>query len=82
VTAPTPRLTVSEVARKLLDHAGGGSDSSVTLTRNAKGVAQFEVIVRHADPAEARRIATVVYDDLVFRYPHPNGNPTANGGTE
>jgi hypothetical protein len=75
---PTPRLTVSEVARRLLDNAGGGSDSSVTITRNAKGVAQFEVVVRNADPAEAQRIATEVYNDLVFRYPHPdNGKPTA-----
>lgn len=69
------RLTLSQIVELLLTK-GGGEHSSVTLTRNAKGLTQIEVTVR---TGEADDVATVdqaatkaraVYDDLRLAYPH------------
>ena len=75
----TDRLTVSEVARTLLSNAGQtGYESSVTLTRNAKGLTQFEVVVRDPDPNAAYRKGRELYDALEQLYPYPNGTKGEN----
>lgn len=68
------RLSLSEVTRLLLER-GGSEHHSVTLTRNAKGETQIEVVVRASDgspiatPGEAAAVAETVYDELRIRYP-------------
>jgi hypothetical protein len=68
------RMTQGEIIRTLLEK-GGTQTSSVQLSRNARGAAQFEVVVRtdpdHGIPTvqDASRIAQEVYDDLAKKYP-------------
>jgi hypothetical protein len=77
--APARRaLTLSEVVERLL--ARGSSDhSSVTLSRNAKGDTQIEVVVRSSSEGaintvgEAAREAVRLYDVLRARYPTADG---------
>ncbi len=45
--------------------------SSVTLTRNAKGAVQFDVKVYDADAAIAKTRATEIFDALNTKYPPP-----------
>jgi hypothetical protein len=73
----TQRLTVSEVARRLLErpeHQPAPPESSVSISRNARGAAQFEVTVRGEDPDACEAAARMIYDDLVSRYPYPSTN--------
>lgn len=51
--------------------------SSVTLTRNAKGHVQFDVKVYDADPRKAQAAATEIFDQLTTKYPAP-----AEGGAK
>ncbi len=51
--------------------------SSVTLTRNAKGQVQFDVKVYDADPRKAQAAASAIFDDLTTKYPAP-----AEGGAK
>lgn len=44
--------------------------SSVTLTRNAKGGVQPEVKVYDTDPTRAQQKATEIFDALCSKYPH------------
>lgn len=46
----------------------------MTMSRNAKGVAQFEVTVRGHDPAESHMEAKRIYDALAAAYPYPDTN--------
>lgn len=49
-------------------------ESSVTLSRNAKGVAQFEVVVRGPDVEQCDAMARLVFKGLAESYPYqPNG---------
>jgi hypothetical protein len=54
-------------------------ESSVSLTRNAKGVTQCDVTVRGIDAAECAALATQLYDELRVRYPLPSGFTGAEG---
>lgn len=78
MTEPTKRLTATEVARTLLERglsASGGE--SVSLTRNAKGVTQIEVVARtqHDETlAEVQARAATVYDALRTTYPYPESD--------
>lgn len=84
--APKPkRMTLSEVVEQLL--ARSASDrSSVSLTRNAKGETQIEVVVRTSDAGEvtttdaAAAKAVELYDNLRRKYPLASGY-TAKPGT-
>lgn len=82
MTTPTPRVTNSEIIRRLLDR-GGSEHSSVTITRNAKGATQLEVVVRTGEggaittPEEAETVAAEIYDRLRERYPFDADTPTA-----
>lgn len=76
-TAPAERprrMTMGQVVEALLNR-GGGEHSSVTLTRNAKGETQIDVVVRTSEHGEAETvedaeaIATATYDRLRERYP-------------
>ena len=70
------RLTLSEIVEQLLQRSGA-ERSSVSLTRNAKGATQIEVVVRTGDTGAiqtieaAETVATQVYDRLRNLYPLP-----------
>lgn len=72
------RLSLSEIVRLLLSRTPHDR-SSVTLTRNAKGVTQIDVTVRTGDdddlatPRDAERHAVEIYERLRARYPMPDG---------
>ena len=72
--AAPKRMTLSQVVEHLLNR-GSSQSSSVSLTRNAKGETQIEVVVRTDDeldirtPADAAEVAETVYDRLRTRYP-------------
>lgn len=74
------RLTVSEVARALL--ARNSDRSHVSLTLNAKGDTQIEVVVQPGDTESvpdvlaAERRACEIYDRLRVKYPR-TPEPTA-----
>lgn len=78
MTDPARRISLSEVTRLLLER-GSSEHSSVTLTRNAKGETQIEVVVRTGDQGEvqtaeeAELVAQGVYDRLRERYPFGAG---------
>lgn len=82
MSTPTPRVTNSEIIRRLLER-GGSEHSSVTITRNAKGETQLEVVVRTGEggevttPAQAEQLATEIYDRLRERYPFGETAPSA-----
>lgn len=69
------RMTLSQVVEKLLER-GGSEHSSVTLSRNAKGATQIEVVVRTGEGGavttveEAEAVAVSVYERLRGRYPN------------
>lgn len=77
------RMTLSQVVEALLQRGGGGS--TVSLTRNAKGETQLEVVVRTSEQGdvttieEAEQAAQAVYDRLRIRYPF--GGEPSNGST-
>jgi hypothetical protein len=53
-------------------------ECSVGISRNAKGVAQFEVVVRGPDAGACLLEAQALYNDLCRNYPYP----VTNGGAE
>jgi hypothetical protein len=73
------RMTLSQVVEHLLSRSSSQS-SSVTLTRNAKGETQIEVVVRTdhelgiTTPDDARATAETVYDALRSKYPVVGSN--------
>ena len=82
---PARRLTLSQIVELLLQRGGAGG-SSVSLTRNAKGETQLEVVVRtgeHGDVqtiAQAEQAAQEVYDRLRLRYPFGAEQAEPKGG--
>jgi hypothetical protein len=78
------RMTLSAVVEHLLNR-GSSQSSSVTLTRNAKGETQIEVVVRTdaeldiVTPDDARKTAEQVYDALRTKYPLVTA-PSSSGG--
>lgn len=76
--ARTRRMTMTELVGLLLNR-GASERSSVTLTRNAKGETQIEVVVRTAETADVQTVedatdkAIAVYDRLRNRYPIGSG---------
>ncbi len=80
--AQTKRMTLSHVVELLLSRSPR-DHSSVTLTRNAKGETQIEVVVRTGDDGEvltadaALAKAIELYDTARERY--PSSSPPANG---
>jgi hypothetical protein len=76
-------MTLSAVVERLLER-GSSDRSSVTLTRNAKGETQIEVIVRASDVLlsvnECELAACAVYERLRARYPLSTGYVAAAAG--
>lgn len=73
------RMTLSDVVERLLTRGSQGSASSVSLTRNAKGQTQIEVLVRAGETEEfvtaleAQAEAERIYDALCAKYPTLEG---------
>ncbi len=78
---PTERLHelqgyLHEVTMASLARRPSEPESSVTVSRNAKGAHQFEVTVRGPDATNCRDVANLIVRDLTAMYPYPD----ANGG--
>lgn len=67
----SPPLLQSEIIRGLLARPSAPPESSVSLSRNAKGATQVEVTVRAANATDADALAQEIYDTLVAKYPYP-----------
>lgn len=73
------RMTLSRVVEMLLEKREHGA-SSVSLSRNAKGETQIEVVVRTAGDGpvqtveDAETVARTVYDSLRAKYPTASGH--------
>lgn len=65
----TPTERLHEVTMASLHRKSAEPESSVSITRNAKGDAQFEVVVRGIDAEACEQLATTIYDRLVELYP-------------
>lgn len=84
LTPHQQRLTLSQLVIHLLSRSGGDK-SSVTLTRNAKGLTQIDVTVRTGDSSavetavDAERVACDIYNRLRAAYPLPSGYAGAEG---
>jgi hypothetical protein len=78
----TPTERLHEVTMAAMGRRPAEPESSVTITRNAKGVFQFEVTVRgpneHMCAVEARTIVR----DLIDHYPYPVETPFGAGNPE
>ena len=72
------RMTVSRMA-ELLASKTHTARPSVTISRNAKGEAQFEVVCPADTIEDAERQATEVYERLVARFPYSLEATVASG---
>lgn len=87
--AKPSRMTMTEMVRALLTKQTA-ERSSVTLSRNAKGETQIEVVVRTSETTDgsvpdveaAEAVAVDVYERLRARYPLASGltTPTPEPG--
>ena len=75
----TPTERLHEVTMASLSRRPSEPESSVSLTRNAKGVTQCDVTVRGPDAAACKALAVELYDALRMRYPLPSGFTGAEG---
>ena len=73
----TPTERLHEVTMAAMSRAPSPPEHSVEITRNAKGVAQFEVTVRGYDLNDVVERALAVYSELDIAQPYPE----TNGGT-
>jgi hypothetical protein len=71
----TPTERLHEVTMTALSRRPSEPESSVTITRNARGVFQFEVTVRGPDIDTLTTQADAIVAGLVARYPYPEGGP-------
>jgi hypothetical protein len=75
---PTPTQAFRELAMAYATRQASAPENSVSLSRNAKGHMQFEVVVRGEDVTRCRDLANLIVQDLERMYPYP----VTNGGTE
>jgi hypothetical protein len=66
----TPTERLHEVTMAAMGRRPAAPESAVTISRNAKGIAQFEVTVRHEDVVFAHDMALLYFDALNQRYPY------------
>lgn len=75
--AEAPRLTptqrLHEVTMASLARRAAEPESSVEITRNAKGAIQFTVTVRDTDPEHAYTVAMGLAERITKEYPSVNG---------
>ncbi len=69
----TPTERLHEVTMAGILRPRTEPESSVTLTRNAKGDVQVEVVVRATDSASAYDQAVELFDAAAKKYPRDNG---------
>jgi len=60
-----------EAFEALVSRPSAGAESSVSMTRNAKGAVQFEVVVRDVNPRVAQQNAVVLFLELDKAFPYP-----------
>jgi hypothetical protein len=65
----TPTERLHEVTMAAMGRRPAEPESSVEITRNAKGDFQFAVTVRAGDAEQAYTQAVALADNLVARYP-------------
>lgn len=75
----TPTERLHEVTMSALNRRPSEPESAVTISRNAKGVTQFEVTVRGPDADAVYAKAQELNDGLRARYPLPSGYVGAEG---
>lgn len=75
----TPTQRLHEVTMASLTREARPPESSVSLTRNARGVTQIDVTVRAEAADEAEKQAREIYERLRNRYPLPSGFVDAKG---
>lgn len=63
-----------ELAMAFAQRTSSPPEHSVEITRNAKGIAQFNVTVRGFELAEVLEQARQTFDTLSAAYPYPNGD--------
>lgn len=74
----TPTERLHEVTMAAMGRRPAAPESSVTISRNAKGVAQFEVTVRGEDAMYCETMAGEIFARLADAHAYP----VANGGAE
>jgi hypothetical protein len=67
----TPTERLHEVTMAAMSRAPSPPEHSVEITRNAKGVAQFEVTVRGYDVDEVCAQALAIFTGLSVSLPYP-----------
>jgi hypothetical protein len=75
----TPTERLHEVTMAAMTRPSAPPESSVSFTRNAKGVTQVEITVRDPSAADAFDIARALYDKARTAYPLPSGYVGAEG---
>jgi hypothetical protein len=75
----TPTQRLHEVTMAAMSRPAAPPESSVSFTRNAKGVTQVEITVRDPSAADAFDIARALYDKARTAYPLPSGYVGAEG---
>jgi len=75
----TPTERLHEVTMAAVSRQPTPPESSVELTRNAKGDVQISVTARGWDAAEAAATAQRLFDSLCAFYPRSDTNPTTKG---
>ena len=71
------RVALEHAQAALMQSLTRNPESSVTISRNAKGVAQFEVTVRGDNPWTCHVQAQDIYRVLSETYPYPSEAPGA-----
>jgi hypothetical protein len=72
----TPTERLHEVTMAAMTRAPSPPEHSVEITRNAKGVAQFEVTVRGYDLEDVLAQARRAFSDLETALPYSDGAAT------
>jgi hypothetical protein len=75
----TPTQRLHEVTMAAMTRPVAPPESSVSFTRNAKGVTQIEITVRAPAAIDAYDVARGIYEDARARYPLPSGYVGAEG---
>lgn len=68
----TPTERLHEVTMAALERQPAPADSSVSITRNAKGVRQWDIVVRGHDIAACEAQAVAIDARLNALYPYPD----------
>lgn len=78
--APERRLTpterLHEVTMAAMNRRPAEPESSVSISRNARGVSQFEIVVRGPNPDDCRATAQRIFAMLEGDHPYPTTNGT------